>query len=70
MGQDRFLETRGGITLLIDPLRRVLFPRPGIDPPSPGLSGDMALVGRLHPLLIHFPIALVLSPWSPRPSRC
>src|SRR5712691_6656964 len=28
--------------------------------PSPGLYGDMALIGRLHPMLVHFPIGLVL----------
>jgi uncharacterized membrane protein len=28
--------------------------------PPPGLPGQMAMIGRLHPLLIHFPIALVI----------
>ena len=34
---------------------------PGIScGPSPVCMGDMALIGRLHPLLVHFPIGLVL----------
>jgi uncharacterized membrane protein len=28
--------------------------------PPPVCMGDMALIGRLHPLLVHFPIGLVL----------
>ena len=28
--------------------------------PSPVCIGDMALIGRLHPMLVHFPIGLVL----------
>ena len=28
--------------------------------PSPVCTGDMALIGRLHPMLVHFPIGLVL----------
>jgi uncharacterized membrane protein len=33
---------------------------PGIDRPLSGSFGQMAIIGRLHPLLIHFPIALVV----------
>ncbi len=44
------LETRGGLVLF-----------PGIFPESRRSYQQMAFIGRLHPLLIHFPIALVVA---------
>ena len=41
------------------PPRVLALPR-NICRPSPVCMGDMALIGRLHPVLVHFPIALVL----------
>ena len=35
-------------------------PLRNICPPSSVCMGDMALIGRLHPVLVHFPIGLVL----------
>src|SRR5262249_35818516 len=50
---------RGAIDLFLDPGTRFFIPgnRPGR---VAVCRNDMALIGRMHPLIVHFPIALVI----------
>src|SRR4030095_4439004 len=65
VGRTTSLKVWRGIVCSIDRETRELFPRRFQPPrnicgPLPVCMGDMAIIGRLHPMLVHFPIGLVL----------